>query len=297
MKKLFAFLLAAVMLLSLAACGNKAPSGSGDAPGTEAPAAPAQGGAQTESFENKIVLSLDKTHYDQAERIEVTMDLAAVDQDKAVIAIVSAGLPHGGLAPAEEDAEEYRWLADFSEIPFYLWAPEKDGVFDVRVYAGGDAEELAYVSFATGSAALPSGVGAPVTGSGNGGQGSVLTEGGDCTQRQMEDAIVSYLSGLSGLSALTLGGGSRIEYTKAGDALNDFDFWTVYEPALDNAAMFEAMNSQLSAAGFTYEKDMVGRHVWYVDDGGEHKGILFWPDDDEYPDGYYILMMTYATDK
>lgn len=126
------------------------------------------------------------------------------------------------------------------------------------------------------------------------GESDASAESGGYTQKQMEDKIVSYLSKISDISALTLAGGSEIEYTAAGQALNDYDLWTIYDPELDNDGMYEAMNSQLTAAGFSYEEDMVGRHVWYMDAGGEHKGIMFWPDDDEFPDGYYILMMTHV---
>ena len=155
MKKGITILLTFVFLLSLAGCGllNKTPSGTAD------PESKPTGGSQAETFENKITLSIDKTKYDKEERIEVTMNFADVNKDSAVIVIVSSDLPHGKTAPKEEAAEEYRWLADFSEIPFFLWAPDKDGMFDVRVYTGVEGEELASATFAVGSATLPSGTG------------------------------------------------------------------------------------------------------------------------------------------
>ena len=83
------------------------------------------------------------------------MNFEDIDQDNAVIVIVNSDTPHGKLTPAEEDCEEYRWISDFSEIPFFLWAPDKDGLFDVRVYSTSNGEELASVSFAAGNATLP----------------------------------------------------------------------------------------------------------------------------------------------
>lgn len=314
MKKIFALLLAAVMVLSLAACGEKTPSSSNDTPNTQKPSqnstdtAPSDNGGTTANteIENKVDLSLDKSTYEIDEHIAVTLDFSKLNQDAAIIVVVNSDTEHGKAVPYDDDKAwaEYRWLADFSEVPFYLYPQNTgNGLYDVRVYADAESgEELASITIAVGNATLPTGSGnASNTGTGNtpddGGKGGVLTEGGDCTQKQMEDTIVSYLSKISDVSSLTLGGGSRIEYTKADDALNDFDFWTIYDPELDNDAMYEAMNSQLTAMGFSYEKDMVGRHVWYMDIGGEHTGILFWPDDDEMPDGYYILMMTQKPEK
>ena len=305
MKRILALILALMMVLALAACGEKtsAPSGSKDNSGTNTPSTSGQGGTKAIEVENKVGLSLDKSTYEIDEHIAVTLDFSKLNQDAAIIVVVNSDTEHGKAVPYDDDKAwaEYRWLADFSEVPFYLYPKNTgNGLYDVRVYADAESgKELASITIAVGNAALPADSGnAGNTGTGNtpddGGKGGVLTEGGDCTQKQMEDTIVSYLSKISDLSSLTLGGGSRIQYDKAGDALNDFDIWTIYDPTLDNNGMYETMNSQLTAAGFTYEKDMVGRHVWYIDDGGEHKGILFWPDDDEMPDGYYILMMTYV---
>lgn len=293
MKKTVALLLAAMLLLSLAACGGKTSSGSNDTPSTNQSSpnnteiTPSDSGetATNTEIENRVDLSLDKAAYEIDEHIAVTLDFSKLNQETAVIIVVNSDTAHGKAIPPDDDTMwvEYRWLADFSEVPFYLYPQNTgNGLYDVRIYADAEGgEELASATIAIGSAVLPAG-------SGNAGN----TGTGDCTQKQMEDTIVSYLSKISDMSSLTLGGGSRIEYTKADDALNDFDFWTIYDPELDNDAMYEAMNSQLAARGFSYEKDLVGRHVWYREISGEHTGILFWPDDDEMPDGYYILMMT-----
>ena len=323
MRKIITLLLVTIMLLSLAACGEKEPTPSGDnsTPGVQQTdpkpsnndnTGTKPGGDTTQEIENKVDLSLDAAHYEIDAQIAVTLDFGKLNQETAVIVVVKSDTEHNKAIPYDDDTAwiEYRWLADFSEIPFYLF-PESmtDGLYDVRVYADGESgKELAFITIAVGNATLPENNGGngsanngDNTGNGgnnesNNGNGGILTEGGDCTQKQMEDTIASHLSKISNLSAITLGGGSRIEYTKAGDALNDFDFWTIYDPTLDNDAMFEIMNSQLTAMGFTYEEDMVGRHVWYVDVGGEHKGVWFWPDDAEMPDGYYMISMTYVTE-
>lgn len=134
MKRLTAFLLSLAILLPLAGCGTAVDPGVG---------------------QNKIVLSTDKTKYGKGERIELTMNFSEVNKEQAVIAIVSADLPHGQQAPRQEQCEEYRWINDFGEIPFFMSAPEKDGLFDARVYASQDGAELAFVTFAVGSADAP----------------------------------------------------------------------------------------------------------------------------------------------
>lgn len=156
MKKVLSLVLALVMLLSLAACGKDAPtpadSQSGQTSGSQT-AADGTGG--TQAFENKIALSLDKTHYEKAERIEVSLDFAEAGQEYSVVLIINSETEHGKMTPSQEDSEEYRFLSDFDEIPFYMYAPEKDGLFDARVYSdSGLGKELASVTFAVGSAQL-----------------------------------------------------------------------------------------------------------------------------------------------
>ena len=154
MKRILAALTALLLALSLAACGDK-PSGNRiSIPPPKGAQQSETGGA--EKFENQITLSIDKTNYAQEERIEVTLDFSELDQSSAVIVIVKSDAAHGKTAPASDACEEYRSLSDFSEVPFFLWAPDKDGLFDVRVYANTeDGKELASVSFGVGSAVLP----------------------------------------------------------------------------------------------------------------------------------------------
>ncbi len=110
-------------------------------------------------IENQANLSIDKTHYEAGERIEVTLELSQLNQESAIIVIVATDTPHETSDSVREEGtnEEYRYLSDFSEIPFYMWAPSNEGLFDVRVYAEEEAgEELASVTFAVGEASLPS---------------------------------------------------------------------------------------------------------------------------------------------
>lgn len=162
MKRGFALTLSLVLLLSLTACGGTdPPAGSGNRLLEDLQSAiggnsgGGTGGAQAQAFENQIALSIDKTNYDKEESIEVTMDFGDVDKDNAVIVIVNSDMAHGELTPAEGKCEEYRRISDFSEIPFYLSAPDKEGLYDVRVYATGNGEELASVSFVVGNATQP----------------------------------------------------------------------------------------------------------------------------------------------
>lgn len=164
MKRIVVFLLTAVLALSFAGCGllNKKPSESD--PVTDNPDTTQSGGTQEVTVENKVNLSLDKTKYDREERIEVTLDFGKLNKDSAVIVITASDTAHGNETAVHEDAahEEYRWLVDFTELPFYMWAPNKDGLFDVRVYANGDGgEELASITFAVGNAVLPNATGEP----------------------------------------------------------------------------------------------------------------------------------------
>lgn len=161
MKKVNATILAAAVLFTFGGCSllNKAPSGEGSpsAATTTGTVTASGGGTQTVETENKVELSIDKKNYDREERIEVTLNFGKLNQDSAVIVIVNSDAAHGSEAAVHEDNqhEEYRWLADFSELPFYLWGPNKDGLFDVRVYADRDGgEELASVTFAVGEASL-----------------------------------------------------------------------------------------------------------------------------------------------
>lgn len=71
-KKIIVLLLAAVMVLSLASCGDKTPSSSSDTPNTQKPSqnstdtAPSDNGGTTANteIENKVELSLDKSTYE-----------------------------------------------------------------------------------------------------------------------------------------------------------------------------------------------------------------------------------------
>lgn len=100
--------------------------------------------------ENKVNLSIDKNVYTKEERIEVSLDFGKTNKDSAVIVITESSTKHENekYVHDEKNYTEYRYLADFSEIPFYMWAPNKDGKYDVRVYENNDGgKELASVSF------------------------------------------------------------------------------------------------------------------------------------------------------
>lgn len=288
MKKLFALLLTLLLCMPLFGCKGKseaAPSAAG-----EPSSAPIE---KPQEIENQVALSLDKSAYEPDESIAVTLDFTKLNQDTAVIVVVPCETQHGKAVDYNDDTTwvEYRWLSDFSEVPFYLYPYDtQSGLYDVRVYADAESgEELASITVAFGDASLPAGGGNAAASQGaassDAGKGGILSESGECTQKQMEDTIASYLGRLGSLPSLTLCGGSEIYYEKAGDALNDGDIYTIYAPQLDTDGLYETMNSQLTAAGFSYEQDPLGRHLWYVDSDGEQKGIRFWPDDPDSPDG------------
>ena len=149
LKKLTAVFLVLILITCLAACVGKTPESGGGS---------SSAGKEEAKIENKIDLSVDKTVYEKEERIEVTLDFSKLNQDSAVIAIVQSNTPHGSSESIREEGanEEYRYLSDFSELPFYMWAPNKDGVFDIRVFSAEEGgKELGCVSFAVGSAVLP----------------------------------------------------------------------------------------------------------------------------------------------
>lgn len=144
MKRIIIVFLTALLLLSYAGCG----------PLTKMP----QSSSQAATVENRVALSIDKTVYEKEERVEVTLDFDKLNKDTAVIVIVSSDTAHGKEAYIHDDGkhEEYRWLADFSELPFYMQTPNKDGLFDVRVYSDGEGgDELASVTFSVGNTTPP----------------------------------------------------------------------------------------------------------------------------------------------
>lgn len=101
-------------------------------------------------IENKVNLSIDKTAYTKEERIEVTLDFGKLNKDNAVIVITESSTKHENekYVNSENNHTEYRYIADFSEIPFYMWAPKNDGKYDVRVYENNDGgKELASITF------------------------------------------------------------------------------------------------------------------------------------------------------
>ena len=152
MKRILSLLLALIMVSALAGCGIldkiKSSSESGENVVNS-----------TTEIENKVGLSIDKSKYERNERIEVTLDFGKLKQEDAIIVIVTSDTEHNKAISYETECawEEYRWLDDFSEVPFYMWAPkDKDGLFDVRVYADSESgKELASETFAVGNATLP----------------------------------------------------------------------------------------------------------------------------------------------
>lgn len=301
MKKIIVLLLAAVMLLSLAACGEKtpAPSGSDDKPGASAPAPSGQGGTEATEVENKVDLSVDATHYEQNGTISVTLDFGKLNKENAVIVIVNSDTEHGTENAVHDTYEEYRYLSDFSELPFYMSTPlDKDGLFDVRVYANDDGgEELASITIAVGNVALPDSSGGNNTGnagtgnpSDDGGKGGILTESGDCTQKQMEDTIVSYFASISNLSTLTLCNGSSITYSKADIPWQTVDIWDINDPAITYGELASLMSSQLTAAGFAEENMSIGGYKWLIAVGDKAMRIELRPED--WAEGAYEIYAT-----
>lgn len=87
------------------------------------------------------------------------------------------------------------------------------------------------------------------------GKGGILTEDGECTQKQMEDTIVSYLSKAGDVSSLTLCGGSSIDYTAA--FIMSVDTWQIYDPTMEWEELRDSIDAQLSPAGFVMDDKMV----------------------------------------
>ena len=79
--------------------------------------------------DNKVNLSIDKGAYTKEERIEVTLDFGKTNKESAVIVITESNTKHESekYVHDEKDYTDYRYLADFSEIPFYMWSPNKIG--------------------------------------------------------------------------------------------------------------------------------------------------------------------------
>lgn len=290
MRKIFAIILTAVILLTLVSCGGKKKPSGDNGNSTVSNSDPSgQGKVDEAEIENLVELSLDKAQYEKEERIEVMLDFDKLNQDEAVIAIVDFEMEHGKETPAHDNYEEYRYLSDFSELPFYLWAPARDGLFDVRVYANSEGgKELASALIAVGSAVLPmsgegldsefdASVGAP-------------TQGGDNAQKQMEDTIVSYFSPISELSALTLCGGDSIECEPADIPWQTVDIWTINSPTIEYDELAAAMSSQLTAAGLSEREMESGGYEWSVAIGEKKMYIQLRAYYEG--DGYYLIYAT-----
>lgn len=293
MRKLSALLLTFILLLSLAACGGSGsgtPSSGTDTPGTGESTVPGQSSTQTADIENKVGLSLDADHYEQNGTISVTLNFNKLNQAQAVIVIVSADTAHNTSVPTYDTAEELRYLSDFSELPFYLFAPiDKDGLFDVRVYANDtDGEELASVTIAVGSARLPDAD--ETQGTPDGGNSTILSESGNATQKQMEDTIVSYFASVSSLTSLTLCGGSSIEFEPADIPWQSVAIWSINNPTVSYAQLAALMSSQLTSAGFTEEEMSIGGYKWSVAVGDKTMRIELRPE--EWADAAYMIYAT-----
>ena len=119
----------------------------------------------------------------------------------------------------------------------------------------------------------------------SGGKGGILTEDGECTQKQMEDTIVSYLSKAGGVSALTLCGGSSIEYTAA--FIMSVDSWTIYDPDMEWEKLRDSIDAQLSPAGFVRNDMNLFGIDWTATVGGEEMTLLLFSQDED--ENYYHI--------
>lgn len=317
MKKLTVIAIVLLMALVITACGSKLPKldvnaadlgklaelgevlsgGTGSSSGSSSDISGNAGsnGSGAE-VENKVELALNKTKFDRDERIEVTLDFDKLNKESAVIVLVDSSVSHGSeSAVHDSDAcEEYRWLADFDELPFYMWTPDKDGLFDVRVYENGDGgKELASVSIAVGNADISDVLGIvgellPALGSTG---GSALTEGGGVfTKDIMEKVIAAYFAGTSELRSLTLCNGSSITYDPADGMFMTVDMWTINDPDMDYLDLAASMSEQLVAAGFTEEKMDIGGYEWSVPVGDKSMWIQLRPYYEG--DSYYLIYVT-----
>ena len=113
------------------------------------------------------------------------------------------------------------------------------------------------------------------------GKGGILTEDGECTQKQMEDTIVSYLSKASDLPSLTLCGGSSIDYTAA--FVMSVDTWIINDPDMGWEELRDSIDAQLSPAGFTMEDEFVILGpAWTATAGDKEMSLqLYFEDEDE----------------
>ena len=126
LKGLFTVAVIFILLMSLTGCGEN----------------------EDVKVENKVNLSIDKSVYLKEERIEVSIDFDKLNKENAVIVITKTSTKHGNEKLVHENNEEYRYLSDFSELPFYMWAPANNGKYDVRVYENNnDGKELASITF------------------------------------------------------------------------------------------------------------------------------------------------------
>ena len=118
-----------------------------------------------------------------------------------------------------------------------------------------------------------------------GGPGGILTEDGECTQKQMEDTIVSYLSKAADVSSLTLCGGGSIDYTAA--FIVSVDSWTIYDPDMEWEELRDSIDAQLSPAGFVRNDMNLFGTDWTATVGGEEMTLLLYSQDEE--ENYFLI--------
>ncbi len=77
------------------------------------------------------------------------------------------------------------------------------------------------------------------------------------SQAQMESEILRRLSAISELRSLTLCGGSKITYTKDGMIMAG-DWWVIEDPTMSKSEFMDAIDAQLTAAGFVANETFLG---------------------------------------
>jgi hypothetical protein len=138
MKKLFLVVLASIMVLSVAGCGNKGGSETAQSGAVEMEAA--------KDF--PVTVKMDKTEYKPGEEITVTFSNEDwyVGSD-AWVGIIPSEIEHGDETLADEYDIEYYYLESLENGKAVFYTLDA-GKYDIRVFTSDDeGEEILYIPF------------------------------------------------------------------------------------------------------------------------------------------------------
>ena len=107
------------------------------------------------------------------------------------------------------------------------------------------------------------------------------TQEGKVSGKDMEQAVAAYLAAIGGPSAITLLGGSEIEYTPYSEwSFFGGDMWEVEDPDVSADDLTASLSAQLEPLGFTKGSSLFGPQ-WTIKAGAQNLGLMLQYDEDD----------------